>query len=321
MILGCASLVPALVILAWAIRQPRTPLADASLSNVSKKEAVALRRVLQASDSQSSASVSDDAVSILPSRATLESTVVADGSVMPPDLSLDRSWLHCIDDAAFGIPPAESAVYERILDKLRGLTIPDLEAVALKSVPFAVLMLQPDRFRGKLLTVEGDIRRITRLDIPGENSPPQFDAWLFTVESGVHPYRVVFTTLPTGVGPSDTLSPPVHARVTGYFFKRYSYATADNFHTAPLILAKTLTVLSHPTNASKPNVEPSRWSRLSLVLAIACVLTVVVLVSLRQPRRRRVSTVDGDASAPNFEWLQRSRESTDQPTPDVPPAS
>jgi hypothetical protein len=314
-------MIPALVILNWAWRPPRTSPPDASLSNLSAREALELRRVLQAHESKSSESAITDAVNILPSPVAPESTSVAGDSAMPLDLSIDRALLRGIDDTAFGVPPAEKSVYELMLDKLRGLTNTELEAAAQKNVPFAVLMLHPDRFRGTLLTMEGDIRRITRLDNPDENTPPQFEAWLFTAESGVHPYRVVFSALPPGVEPTDTLSPPVRARVTGYFFKRYSYATADNFHTAPLILAKTLTVISHPANSSKPNVEPSRWSHLSAVLALACVLTVLVLASLRRPRRRRKPATDGDTSPPNFEWLNPSSESTDKFTSDDSPTT
>ncbi|HLQ44190.1 MAG TPA: hypothetical protein VK137_05645, partial [Planctomycetaceae bacterium] len=114
--------------------------------------------------------------------------------------------------------------------------------------------------------------------------------WLFTADSGLNPYRIVGTSLPEGVSFGDQLDPPVRVRATGYFFKRYSYATVGDYHTAPLLLAKTLTRLAQPAGRTT-NADSGRSRTLTIVACgvLAMFAASWLAMSVGARRRSRVS--------------------------------
>lgn len=303
MILWTVGLAPALLILGWSLRQTRSPKPDVVAANLTTDEAQRLKRILKQPREGSATRLRDDSVRVV---ATSESPKPdADETSASPtdgDARLDKAILVAVKDNTFGITAAEKPAYDAILAKVRHTSPGELERLAHKDVPFAVLMLEADRYRGEIVTLEGDIRRISPL-------ADSFEAWLFTADSGLNPYRVVLASLPDGSPRGDEITPPVRARVTGYFFKRFSYATANGFHTAPLLLANTLI----PSANAKFAVRPSSKNSQSLtIMAIGILGTLAIgglaveLIARRRSRRKRHRVEETDDPPPDFSWLKSS---------------
>ncbi len=294
LILWGAMLAPSLLILSWSLKQVRQPKPDPVLAGRTPEEARRLKRLLNEPHESESVSLRDDAV-----------RVVGDSSSQATPI--DKSLLASVTDNTFGVTAAEKLAYDTLLARVRDMPLAELERSAQADVPFAVLMLQADRYRGELLTIDGEIRRCLPM-AAAPDEPTLLEAWLFTADSGLNPYRVVLTELPAGVPQGDDLKPPFRVRATGYFFKRYSYATANDFHTAPLLLAKTLTVLSQPKS---PAPRPAGYSGSLTYLAIGILLTFLVVgvtveMIYRRRSRRRDALPSETTDAPDFTWLDRS---------------
>ncbi len=299
MIIWAMSLLPALLILGWSLRQARLPKTDFVSEGLTAEEAQRLKRILKEPRADANSPLRDDAVRVVAAESGVGEPPTPQQS---SDARLDKSILMAINDNTFGVTAAEKPAYDAILSKVRNTSLAELEPLAHKDVPFAVLMLDADRFRGEVLTIEGDIRRLNQV------TDKSFEAWLFTADSGLNPYRVVLASQLADMRLGDDLQPPIRARVTGYFFKRFSYATANDFHTAPLLLAKTLTPLASHKSAAAPRRNNSR----SLTfLAIGILVTLVIgglaveMIVRRRSRRRECPPEETPDSPPDFSWLKR----------------
>ncbi len=288
MILWGMTLAPALLILGWSLRQARLPKPDPTMQGRTEQEAQRLKRILKEPHDEPSR-LNDDAVRVIAGadespRATGESSTTSSDHVR-----LDKSILAAIKDNTFGITAAEKTAYEAILAKVRNESLETLQHAAHKDIPFAVLMLEADRYRGEVVTLEGDVRRINSIVAAGDDpqTTDSWEAWLFTTDSGLNPYRVILADLPDGTLPGDSLNPPPRVRVTGYFFKRYSYATANDFHTAPLLIAKTLTLLAPPKRVAAPSAGHSRQLTILATGILAAVLIIGVVIEIASRRRSR----------------------------------
>lgn len=302
-ILWGMTLVPALLILGWSLCQARLPKPEFGSTRITAEESQRLKRILKEPSQEATSPLRGDAVRVVAAADEASETRTPQAG---NDARLDKSILVAIKDNTFGVTAAEKPAYDAILAKTRNTPLAELELLAHKDVPFAVLMLDADRFRGELLTIEGDIRRLNRLTVSSDEptTDEAFEAWLFTADSGLNPYRVVLTSLPEGISTGDELNPPVRVRVTGYFFKRYSYATANDFHTAPLLLAKTLTPLANSQSSVTSPTKNSRSLTFFAIGVLAAFLVVGLVVEVIARRRRRRPEEPKD-SPPDFSWLKR----------------
>jgi len=191
---------------------------------------------------------------IQPADASTQKPISADE--MSELLSVTPEELSVIKDNTFGILQGEAKLYYELLARADKIPSSYIERAGIDDVSFAVLMNDSDVFRGSLITIEGDLRRLTFMPID-ENSPlnkPLSEAWVFTADSGNNPYRVVCLETPPGIPTGESLSDEIRVRVTGYFFKRYGYAAQHgDMHTAPLLLAKRFKWLrSQPVQSESP---------------------------------------------------------------------
>jgi hypothetical protein len=156
-------------------------------------------------------------------------------------LSIPRALLRTIQDQSAGIRSSEREAYFAILSKARAVPSPELERAGTHDVSYAELMNDPERHRGKLVTLAGEMRRF--LPIPaGENDSgfeTLYDGWMFTEDAGrKSPYRIILSEMPEGFPEGEQVRE--HVEFTGYFFKRYSYDTAHGLHAAPLLLGRRI---------------------------------------------------------------------------------
>ncbi|MEX1232704.1 MAG: hypothetical protein WEB58_20830 [Planctomycetaceae bacterium] len=202
---------------------------------------------------------------------------------------LEPELLRPIKDSLILIQPQEAEAYYEIVRRLKTYSDAGMEQAAEKGFTYPVIMAQPDLLRGRVLTIEGELERLTPLAPPSdaEDVGILYAAWLFTRESGNNPIRVVCLD-PGGFKPTEQFSPRPHVRFAGYFFKLYGYETQyEEVHKAPLFLARGLEKI--PGSVSQAN-EPEMARYVFGVLAVFALLFVAMVVRFtlndRGPRRR-----------------------------------
>lgn len=221
-----------------------------------------------------------------------------------PNATIERSILEPVRDNTLGVRSDEVPAYFAILARARDLPPAELEAASLGPTEFRVLMLDSTSFRGRVVTVEGQVRRLVPFKpLPNDERFTQlYEAWLFSEDSGNNPFCIVFSELPEDFPRGELLEPPVHVRVTGYFFKREGYASEGGMHVAPLLLAKRLkrTASAGSLGPAPPPASLGRWI-LVITLSLAGLLAVTLWKfqvsdrafqrgTLHQIRRQREST-------------------------------
>jgi len=171
-------------------------------------------------------------------------------------IEVDPGLLEVVQDHTLGVRYAESEAFYSLLDRVRNIPPGQLERAARSDVTLAALTADPAHYRGRLLTVTGEVHRLVPLaaDEDAPDAGPLYEAWLFTADSGNNPLRVVCSMLPQEIPTGPSVRERV--RVTGYFFKIQGYETQSGLHTAPLILAHQLRRLPAPSPiAVKPGTS------------------------------------------------------------------
>ena len=204
-----------------------------------------------------------DAVRILPNEEpgppaeeghAIRRDVPGDELALPPEL------LATIRDDVVGVPLAETDAFYIALSKARTISEEVLEKHALHGQTYTQLFSEPEQYRGKLISIEGDVRRLVKKDAGtnGEGIDFVYEGWLFNNDSGNQPYVFFCTDLPPGlaeIAPGQKVHE--HIRVTGYYFKRYQYASAGGLNSAPMLLSHTVKWIPTKSAASKP-IAPAR---------------------------------------------------------------
>ncbi|WP_397571193.1 hypothetical protein [Schlesneria sp. T3-172] len=187
---------------------------------------------------------------------------------------IDKRYLDRVKDNDIGIRSDESEAFFWLLDHSRRVPPSQLERVSNKDVQYINLMTEPDRYRGEPITIEGDLWRLYELKA-NRNSygvARMYEAWIFTGDSSNHPFRVVCTSLPSGIEPGENLRKPV--RVTGYFFKKEGYQSNGGVHIAPTILARRINI------NTMPNGIPSTSGILPYMIGAVMAIGLAVLVTI-----------------------------------------
>lgn len=110
-----------------------------------------------------------------------------------------------------------------------------------ESFPMFVDVFQnPDRWKGRLVTLHGHVRRVSTY--PGDSTlfdgQPLHELWLFTEDSQHNPAVIITPTLPRGFPASADVIDSIS--VTGCFFKMYVYRAQTENRLAPLLLAGSI---------------------------------------------------------------------------------
>jgi hypothetical protein len=204
-----------------------------------------------------------DAVRILPNHEP--AAPAARAPAIPRDvpgdaLALPRAVLATIRDDVVGVPLSETDAFYVILSKARSIPEGVLEKHALKGQAYTQLYSEPEQYRGQLVSLEGDVRRLVKKNASANTEGIDFyyEGWMFNNDSGNQPYVFFCTELPPGlaeIAPGEKTHE--HIRVTGYYFKRYQYASAGGLNSAPMLLAHTVRWIPLKSTASKP-IPPTR---------------------------------------------------------------
>lgn len=213
------------------------------------------------------------------------------------DVEIPAEVMEPIEDNTVGLRRKELAAYRLMLSRIDTLPSEIIVEAGRDDVAFTVLMLQSESYRGQLISVRGDLRRLTAFPAPQDSEfETLYEGWLFTRDSGKNPYRVLFTQLPADVPLGESLDPPVPVEVTGYFFKRYGYASQGGQHVAPLLLAKRPEVIT-PRQVVPVDRSELRNMMLAAVGLVAVVVLGLVIWFVRSDRRYRDSRLSQLAAA------------------------
>lgn len=141
----------------------------------------------------------------------------------------------------------ESDAWNRLMEQLHGSDLATLQAGSIGRVGFLQLFKQPTDYRGKLVTVRGDLRLGYRLAAPPnpDGISEYFVFWLKPAGGPNRPMVVYSLELPPGfrrLADKDRGEPPTElddpVEITGYFFKNWAYPAQDHTRVAPLMLAR-----------------------------------------------------------------------------------
>ncbi len=215
-----------------------------------------------------------------PPTPTKNEQKVAANEVSDEVFEIDPAILDPVKDNTLGVRHAEKDAHDAILAKIRDLPQDELERKVKSDTDFTVLMLESDSFRGELVTITGELKRLLRFTASKNEFglDDLYEAWILTADSGDNLYRVVFTSLPDGLTEGEQFTKSIPVRVTGYFFKRYGYATVETrLHVAPMILAQTVRpIAARPITPIMRNDHMLVKYLLGIAGIVACVVGIMI---------------------------------------------
>lgn len=163
---------------------------------------------------------------------------------------------------------------------------------------FADVVLQPDLYRGRPITLSGHLQRLDEMDA-GENDfglVKTWQAYLFTDESRPLPWVIVATEVAAELPRPRKGRPTDHVVVTGYFHKLWRYETAEGHWAAPLILTGRIEYRPPPA-APSMSIRQTLW----VVLVVAGMMALATAAVHAAFGRRSRRTPDVRPTSPTPE--------------------
>ena len=202
------------------------------------------------------------------------------------ELRIPKDVFANINENALFIRHAEGEAYWTVFAKLKELPQADLERAALQDVTYTQLFSDPDFYRGRLITLDGELLQLNKL--PHHDNPANietvYEGWLRNADLGKNPYVFHCLDIPARLVPGSKLSEKVS--ITGYFFKRYQYPAQSGLpYAAPMLLAKRINWF--PIIQRKTAADP-RWVPLLLggIATVGiCLGGVICFFIMREQRR------------------------------------
>lgn len=161
------------------------------------------------------------------------------------------------------------------------------------SLNFGHLYREPDRHRGKVVHLEGRLRRVTREDAPKEAQRRGvraiYEGWIFLDRPGLPPVCVIFPDLPPNIKEGDKVDRRV--AFDGYFFKKYRYPSGKKDERGRNVPVTTLLFIG-PTVIPEQSPPPQSAARSVLPRPVLyavigfVALTVALLVGVNLWYRR-----------------------------------
>lgn len=194
------------------------------------------------------------------------------------------------DDTPFR--KAEADAWFQLLEVLRTTPVDALRAASIGRVTYIQLAQQPGAYRGELVTLLGTVRRAHRVAAPENEYGIQqyYQLWLQPEDSPDDPIVVYSLFVPEGFPIGMDVS--ADARITGFFFKRWSYLAQDQLRSAPAVLSRTVDWLRQPAGPQRAQRDPSIWFVLGISAALAMLGVVYVYFRTRGEKRPVAEAVE-----------------------------
>lgn len=243
--------------------------------------------------------------------ATEETPVVESSLPILPDrpqvsgLEIDPVRFEPIEDYSVGVRPQESDSYFYTLYHAGQVPLETLVEAGEEDVARSAIRSRPGYYRGKVITIEGELRRLERIKAKQNAYGLEefYSAWVITPTSDNVPYHVIAMFKDENLPVEELIEDSVPVRVSGYFFKIESYATGDlKPQMTQLLVARRITAApARPTPISlSEGSNPGKWLFVifSVVFVIAIWSAYRSTVGARRMRahRKEVLESDGDLS-------------------------
>jgi hypothetical protein len=245
-----------------------------------------------------------------PSRQTAKKEVPPPLATGPTDQDPDEASavaeeFQAVTDGTLEIQVEEMKSYKRILDWVRHQPFALLAKRARRDLVFNDLYNTPDKYRGQLVALDLNVRRVLKYDFEGQRV---YEVWGWTTESKTWLYVAVVLDLPQGM----PIGADVYekARLAGYFFKLQGYHEAGaKPHAKPLRTPLLLGRLEwEPT--VEPVVQSSDWGWGLVLLGILAAVLVIRVGLLMVGKTRRKTAAATPVVKPlqppaADDWLER----------------
>lgn len=213
-----------------------------------------------------------------------------------------------VTDGTIGIQPEEMLAYWRLLLWTEHQSLDMLARRARGNVFITELMQFPEKYRGRLVTLDLNVRRVLAydVDITPLGKRRLYELWGFTEESKAWLYVAVTAHLPEGMPTGAEVYERV--RLTGYFFKLQGYYEAGARPRAPALKAPLL--VGRLTRYAPPAVQVSPQTDLwtgVMVAAAAAGLALIIgwqYVASRRAGQREIARRK-EAGRAVRTWLQQ----------------
>jgi hypothetical protein len=129
-----------------------------------------------------------------------------------------------LTDGALGIDKVEKSSFQRVFSWVEHQTFAELIKRAAKDVPLDGLMRTPNKFRGKLLQIDLNVRQAVPFEDRTLSDDKLYELHGFSEDSGAWLYYVIAPALPEGMPTGSNID--VRVRVAGYFLKLQGYLEA-----------------------------------------------------------------------------------------------
>lgn len=156
----------------------------------------------------------------------------------PEEAAEFRRQAEAITDWGLAIQGIENPAYWRLLSWLGGQSLDELEKRDPPRAVFQQLRQHPNKYRGKLLSVELSVVRVNTYEVEQENPAGikrLYELWAWPTSGSGWFYVVVTPELPEGFPTEIEIRQTV--RVYGYFFKLQGYQPANAKPNAPPLAA------------------------------------------------------------------------------------
>jgi hypothetical protein len=204
-----------------------------------------------------------------------------------------REEFQAVTDGTLEMQVEEMVAYNRLVRWVHHQPAELMLQRARHDLVFTHFMQSPNKYRGKLVTLELNLRRVLE---GGQSADgiPLHEAWGWTTESKAWLYDVVVIDMP----PEMPVGPNVTERATmvGYFFKLQGYHEAGAKPNAPALKAPVFIGRLVWRPATPVKIPSSDWTWIAvggIVLALFIMLQFAYF-QLRQPRRtNRMAVASG----------------------------
>lgn len=217
--------------------------------------------------------------------STSEEDAAVGTDLDPEEADAIREEFEAVNDRTLLNGKAEMEAYYRVLRWVDKQSLDAMRARAQSKVRYNDLAIDPDRFRGKLVQLRLNIRRIIPCEKTSRRENPPYEVWGFTSDSQAWLYCAVVPELPEGMPVGDRVMET--AWLVGYFFKLQGYypATAKPNEAplyAPLILGRLEWVKPTPVR-----MQSSDWKLIAGAVGVLALVGVGSLIwTLRSTSRR-----------------------------------
>lgn len=246
-------------------------------------------------------------------------------SVMPSMVD-GSALLETIRDDSLGVRASEADAFYAFLAYARkqsAETIRDGQIAPHpdgKPVPRVLLLAEPERYRGKWVTVEGEVKRL--LELPNPDPRRSFDhlyeIWLATPDASGDLTRVVCSQIPQGMPMGEIKdNREIWIRLNALFFKREAYEAHAGLQIAPLLLAHQPVWINAQQHQNTPTTTRPAWLGW---LGIAFIVVLYVVIRSRKimqlvvsPKKSQSENDDDNPfphlkppqldSSQSFDWL------------------